>query len=436
VFCGNRRKPNDESGQVIVFAVITMVVLIAMAGFAIDVGHAYLVQRQLQSAVDAAALAGAQELPSVQTAKDVAVAYGPTPGPNRPNAVTSVDDAITDPPVVKCVVTYGCSSRRGRNNAIQVSASAVVPTIFAKVIGQDSFTVHARATACSPCMAKKFDIMIVLDRTGSMQGADLTNAKDGIRQFLLAMDPALDAVGLAVFPPALSNSSVCTTPTSGNQRYGYNAWWPAWVTGGASPSSVYAIAPPAQDYLVESPSGSGNWALNANSAMVQRLGCVAAGGTTSYANALAEAKHELAVRGRSDAQDVIVFFTDGAANTMPTHGKLPAADGLQPLNLELYGTEPSNGNPQKPCQAGVVAADWAKTQGGTAIYTIGYDVEGSNGGNCDDPGYTPRRALTEMASDPGSFYMPQAGDDLGLVFDKIATDLIKPEGQLIDDTLN
>ena len=32
-----------------------MVVLIGMVGFAVDVGHAYLVQRQLQSGVDAAA---------------------------------------------------------------------------------------------------------------------------------------------------------------------------------------------------------------------------------------------------------------------------------------------------------------------------------------------------------------------------------------------
>ena len=63
MFCGNRRKFKDESGQVLVFAIIAMVVLIGLTGFALDVGHAYLVQRQLQASTDAAALAGALDLP-------------------------------------------------------------------------------------------------------------------------------------------------------------------------------------------------------------------------------------------------------------------------------------------------------------------------------------------------------------------------------------
>ena len=41
-----------------------------------------------------------------------------------------------------------------------------------------------------------------------------------------------------------------------------------------------------------------------------------------------------------------------------------------------------------------------------------------------------------MATDPSDFYQPAAGDDLAVVFDRIATDLIRPAGQLIDDTLS
>ena len=70
----------DETGQVIVFALIAMVVLIGMVGFVVDVGHAYLVQRQLQAGVDAAALAGAQHLPDPDKTSQVAAEYGPTPG--------------------------------------------------------------------------------------------------------------------------------------------------------------------------------------------------------------------------------------------------------------------------------------------------------------------------------------------------------------------
>jgi Flp pilus assembly protein TadG len=436
-----------------VLTVIFLVVLLGFAGFAIDVGHAYLVQRQLQSGVDAAALAGAQELPDATQAIDTAERlYGPTPGAS-PNAVTTVDNATTVA-TVKCVRAVGCSSRRGRQNAVAVTASSVVPTWFTKLLGIDDFTVHAQATACSPCSSKKFDIVVVLDRTGSMLDrnngmTDLDNAKDGIRQFLLAMDPDLDYVGLGVFPPAVGGpapippngtlapgSNPCLTP--GPRRNGYDAWWPAWDGrgGGGSDSAVYTAASLSNDYLLESTPG--NWTINGSSGLVGRIGCVQAGGTTSYANALIEAKRELMRNGRADAQDVIVFFTDGAANTMPNDraietNRLPnmapgIAEGLSQIDLGAYWN--------RPCSAGLAAASWAKGQGGgTQIYTIGYDVSGSNGGNCGEAGVTPTSTLTAMATDPSDFFQPRAGDDLGVVFDRIAADLIKPAGQLIDDTL-
>ena len=53
----------SESGQAVVLSVVWMVVLLGMAGLVIDVGSWYRSQRNLQSDADAAALAGAQELP-------------------------------------------------------------------------------------------------------------------------------------------------------------------------------------------------------------------------------------------------------------------------------------------------------------------------------------------------------------------------------------
>ena len=58
-----RRAASDESGQVLVMTAIAMTLMIIMVGLVVDVGHAMLVQRQLQAGVDAAALAGAQQLP-------------------------------------------------------------------------------------------------------------------------------------------------------------------------------------------------------------------------------------------------------------------------------------------------------------------------------------------------------------------------------------
>ena len=47
---------------------LALVALLGIAAFSIDVGYAYYAKRQLQSATDAAALAGAQDLPNGTTA--------------------------------------------------------------------------------------------------------------------------------------------------------------------------------------------------------------------------------------------------------------------------------------------------------------------------------------------------------------------------------
>ena len=168
------------------------------------------------------------------------------------------------------------------------------------MIGIDSLNVKASATACSPCSSKPLDIMVVLDRTGSMcdvssngQCRDETFAIDGIKTFLGFMDPALDEVGLSVFPPALNRSAMCNQPTNSAKRYGYDAWWTETTTPGPNneDSAVYALASPDFDYLTQTSSG---WQLNDQSNLLQRLNnCIKPNGTTSYTNALAEAQYEL-----------------------------------------------------------------------------------------------------------------------------------------------
>jgi Flp pilus assembly protein TadG len=445
VDCGKRlRALADETGQVIVFSLLAMVVLIAMVGFAVDVGHAYLVQRQLQAGVDAAALAGAQHLPEAAQTTQVAMEYGPSPG--RKNAVTTVDNAQTTV-TMKCLQGVpGCSSQFSTYNAVNVKATSEVKTLFARVIGFDTFTVNASATACSPCSAKDLDIMLVLDRTGSMcqksNGSDdhpactdLNNAKEGIRTFLSFMDPNLDRVGLSVFPPAYDTSSNvrCTTPTDSAGRYGYDRWWPNWISGPGDPS-LYAVASLEDDYLV--PNGQGGWDLASTSQselikMVgnspQSPGCIQSAGTTAYANAIDEAQHELDTHGRGNVQDVIVFLSDGAANTTPN--RVPS-----------YVDTPAWRS--RPCASGVEAARMAKLHG-TIIYSIGYDLDGSGTQyeKCRQPngqlegGITADDAIGAIASEPENYYRKPTPGDLSNIFTRIAADLQRPAARLIDDGL-
>ena len=103
------RFASSESGQVLVLTAILVVVIFGFTAFVVDVGRAYLVQRDLQAGVDAAALAGAQELPDPSLAAQVAHEYSPTAG--KKNAIaTVIDDAVTTVNV-RCVQSApGCSS--------------------------------------------------------------------------------------------------------------------------------------------------------------------------------------------------------------------------------------------------------------------------------------------------------------------------------------
>jgi hypothetical protein len=443
--CGGRlRAMSDATGQALVVTVVFLVVLLGMAGFAIDVGHAYLVQRQLQAGVDAAALAAAQELPDTSRAIAAANAYGPTPGASKPNQVTTVDNAVTSA-TTRCVELVPgrrprCSGTPAPVNAIRVTAESVVPTFFAKIVGRDSFTVHASATACSPCSPKPLDIMLVLDRTGSMcqvgngqddhpQCHDLANAKQGINTFLGYMDPSLDKVGLAVFPPAYNDQSLCTTPTNGQKRYGYDTWWPHWIPGPADQTpGIYAIASLTDDYLTET---GGTWGLNPGSPLNLMIECTQSAGTTSYANAIEEAQHELDDHGRGDVQDVIVFLSDGAANTTPRH--VPSY--LDNVNDRAH-----------PCGAGVKAAARAKARG-TVVYSIGYDLNGlgtdyercrtvnPDGSMGAADSLTAYDAIGQIATDKEHFYLKPDPGQLNTIFTSIAADISRPASRLIDDNV-
>jgi Flp pilus assembly protein TadG len=423
-FCGNRvHALRDEAGQALVLVALSMIVLIGFVGLAIDVGSAYFTQRELQKAADAAALAGAQELPNSATATAVARQYGAADGDK--NEATLVKDA-TMAVSTRCVTSLGCVPSRGvTTNVIAVTETAQVPTLFAKLLGFDSFTVHAKATACSPCSAKPLDIMVVLDRTGSMCQLSLPNgtiqqdpactdlgyAKDGVRTFLSFFDESLDRIGLAVFPPTPANPSQaqkCAQPPQNPNRYGYDN--------------------PTQSYVIEPLSSS----FSSTSSPIQTTladSCLKANGTTNYADAIEAAQAELEAHGRPDAQNVIVFFSDGAANT---------SSSLHPQS-SLYWTS--------PCRQGVASAAAAKAaQPATLVYSIGYDLDGGTGsperckngvtGANDPTGITAYDAIVQIASAPENFYKRDAPGSLNMIFSAIATDISSLNARLVSDDVS
>ena len=468
---------------------LAMGMLIVCVGLVIDVGHAMLVQRQLQAGVDAAALAGVQHLPDKPMAESVAMQYSASPGSK--NAVNTVDNAATTAIALCITGVPGCNRRDGGVNGIKVESRSDVPTWFGRIIGIEELSVSAKATACAPCVVKPLDIMLVLDRTGSMcvpvscsgnNFSDLRYAKDGIETFLTYLDPSLDKVGLSLFPPVINDAArgACpSTPSQSVKYFAYDQWWhpngdkkpPGLPTSPDSAVHVVASLEGADgdltdDYLVEYPSGSGNWVLNRSpyvpsgtSTLLQRLGCAGGAGSTTYANSIEEAQDELDDNGRAGVQDVIIFLSDGGANT--TQLDVPSG------HHTVLGTQ-STGNRNRPCGNGVRSAGFRKAAG-TVVYTIGYDLASGTGtpepcrrpnpgtghqdngqgteqgcglppGGWGDPvlGCTSEAALIAMASrdaagQPLYWRKPNAGQ-LNGIFQQIALDLSGSRGRLIDNT--
>jgi hypothetical protein len=403
-------RSRDAKGQVIVLVVVALVALLGMCALVIDLGYLYWNQRSLQASADAAALAGAMQLPDAASSVSVAKQFGTGAGAkNSDSRLKSVTETIT----TKCLVSVpGCDPV----NAVVVNEDATVSTFFMQVFGLNLANVHVRATACSPCGVKPLDIMLVLDRTGSMcqnsagnpdtACTDLNNARNGMKTFLGFLDAKVDWVGLSVLPPATSVATKCSTPVSAN----YNL---------TSPLPSYLLVPLSKDFK------KSDGTLDTTSNLVSTINCVQGGGTTSYANAIDAAQAELDAHGRPDVQDIIVFLSDGAANTGPSY---------------LSSSSPYR---TQPCHQGVTSAGLAKAKG-TIVYSIGYALLDATGG-CTSytgaaekptpPTITVTQALQGIASDPvNDFFNQPTPGQLNTIYTTIAKDIGRGTSALTSDT--
>jgi hypothetical protein len=423
---------------VLVFFAISLVGVLGMAAFVVDVGRFYLAHRQLQASSDAVATSVADQLADVKLGNTTlaaveanAAAYGAAPGKkNAGSDMTGV--ALTFTP--KCLTINGtipawCSN--SMPNAIVIKQTATVNTVFAKVVGINSATITATATASmgggKPIPAH---VMLVLDRTGSMNagcsagGTKIQCAQTGIDSFLQGMDPTVDKVGLVIFSPAQNASKLCSTPPNNNSWFDQTSPAPLWIAVGLS-----------NDYK-SSPTSP----LNTSSTLYTTYHCIKAGGSTAYATAIDQAQSVLAANHDPKAQDVIVFFTDGEAN----YGEWPKGNG------STYRTQ--------PCHQAISSAAAAKGAG-TWVYTIEYDANAANtncegykssgndgnGNNCnvgkgiqfpcdEVPTITARGTLQQMASDSTKFYQEPNPGSLTTIFQDIAADI--GQASLVDDNYN
>ena len=424
----------DNRGATALIVAMAIVVLVGMAGFVIDIGHAYAVQRTLQASSDAAALAGAQDIPT-SSAQAIATATAYSSVAGNKNAVSTVTATmVSGYPQVKCFTSTGvaCTGPSG-GNGIVVKQQATVPMWFAQVLGISSMVVSATSTAgISGGLPKPLDVMIVLDATASMNQADpscsiagatkIVCALAGVRTVLNTLAPSADQIGVMIFPGTTSAAQAkldydCSASTV-----------PAVAAYNASP--VYQIVPLSSDYRSSNSATtlnpSSNLSLASGGISSCAAGISAKGGVGTYfADAITAAQASLVANGKAGAQKVIILLSDGDA-------------GASAANMPV-------GKATNQCHAAITAAQNAATAK-TWVYSIAYNASTSAASSCgtDKPPISACSTMQQIASDSGQFYSDTGGlaggcasasnsvSELVSVFQSIAFSLVPP--RLLSDT--
>ncbi|MGB2695481.1 MAG: VWA domain-containing protein [Dehalococcoidia bacterium] len=345
------KRANGEDGQILMLTALMITVLLGMVALVVDVGLFLHGRQDVQNVVDAAALAGAQELPANTALADSLA---------RQYAVSNDADTSADVSF-RCVIgdrnndrlpdlediPYACDpgsdgrfhcgyercvslcfpSQGDSCNTIYVGGSKVVPFSFAPIIGvMNENTGEIHAAACKGTCggdSAPLDLVMVIDRTGSMSGAKLANAKNAAKAVLELYDPNTQHVGLAVLGPGLGGNPCAVADDS--------------------PNGNWLVVPLSADYQ------NSNGTLNTSSRLVQTINCLQADKFTNFGDPLKAAANHLLNSGRPGVKKGIIFLTDGMANR-PT-------------------------SQRNPCSYGRTTADTAKASD-IEIFTIGFAVAG------------------------------------------------------------
>ncbi len=174
-------KSIQRRGAVIPLMAVFVVVLLAMAAFAIDVAYMELVQTQLKAGTDAAAKAGTSALVQGKTdaqarAAAIAMAANNTVA-GHPLYLTDSDIAIGQSQL-QADGTWKFVAGLKPSQAMQINSSLVstnangsVPLFFAPILGTDTYSTAnesvASAFACEVCLVLDRSHSMCFDQTGT-----------------------------------------------------------------------------------------------------------------------------------------------------------------------------------------------------------------------------------------------------------------------------
>ena len=127
------KEVRDERGSVLIAGLLLTLALLMVLGAAVDIGHAFIVRRDLTSLADNAALAGAQQLDQ-QAIHQGQLALDPQ------QAKAAALATLTGQP--------GLQAHADATNAdVHVQVTRRFPTLLLRLVGLSDLTVSAQADA-------------------------------------------------------------------------------------------------------------------------------------------------------------------------------------------------------------------------------------------------------------------------------------------------
>ncbi|MDP9482002.1 MAG: VWA domain-containing protein [Chloroflexota bacterium] len=392
---GGRR----EHGQIMILFVLVVVVIMGLAALVIDVGVLRNANQNLWNALDAGALAGASVLPddpskagtlALQYAdknypgglpSNVAVSFRCTVGSTGSAHRASDIPAVCDPggnaawTCNSTICSTACFPAEGDTcNTVVLGSEVTTSYLFGPAIGVESGTAQVTSAACKgACGAKPsgpVDLVVIVDRTPSMEDIDVANARSASHAVRQTYDPEDQWIGFGLLGPSEGSGSCLTQPAStlgtANIPGDLRRWVPVALSGIGAP-------------INESYTSSGSTLAQSITCMTKSPGSVA----TDLEDPIPMAAYELLNNGRPGVTKGIILMGDGQPNN--------SVDGGRFTPTYNY------------CAQANASATAAKNAG-IEIFTIGFGLDGSDNLPCLDPsgpfqGKRATQLLASMASD-------------------------------------
>lgn len=369
--------------------------LMGLAGLALDVTRVYSVRANMLDALDAGTLAGAihyKRTGKVEEAKTVMAKYY----------------GVNFHSIVKTPVTFTVTEADSKTGKFSASAHQDVPTYFMPLFNIKSLPANAVSEATATGM--QLEMSVVMDTTGSMAGAKLSDLKKAGNDLLdifekymmrdiarLALVPFADAVNLGADASKFSEWQAGNVGATRKQK----------TTTGVTATfkRTNCVTETGANYTVDGNCAPPNalTTLTTNTAGLRTSinGLVAKGSTaghlgTMWGGKMLDPARSLYTGPKSGLMRVAIIMTDGEYNTQ-------YCKGIKDQNSALVEDFELKANCAAAKSSTAQAADACKAMkdSGVEVYVIGFQVQTAQ-----------KTPLTACATDDKHAYFPYSGASL------------------------